>query len=127
MDKVVIILTDGFNQAFDHYNSGPEGWDYTAYSAPAWSDASNYNSYGRLNWTNTQIVNMVDNSLGAICENMKAAGVIVYAITFDGGSPALYQGCATTPGHYIDVESGDDLTAAFTQIGEELADLRISE
>ena len=127
MDKVAIILTDGFNQAFDHYTSGPEGWDYTAYSAPAWADGSNYNSYGRLNWTNTQIVNMVDTNLAAICENMKAAGIIVYAITFDGGSPGLYQGCATSPGHYIDVESGDDLTAAFTQIGEELAELRISE
>ncbi len=70
---------------------------------------------------------MVDNSLAAICSNMKAAGIIVYAITFDGGSPGLFQGCATSPGHYIDVESGADLTAAFTQIGEELAELRISE
>ena len=50
-----------------------------------------------------------------------------FSWTFDGGSPSLFQNCATSPGHYIDVESGDDLTAAFTQIGEELAELRISE
>ncbi len=127
MDKVVIILTDGFNQAFDHYTPGPEGWDYTAYSEPAFSDTSNYNSYGRLNWSSAQIVSMVDQSLARICENMKAEGIIVYSITFDGGSPSLFQNCATSIGHYIDVESGDDLTAAFTQIGEELADLRISQ
>ncbi len=127
MDKVVIILTDGFNQAFDHYTSGPEGWDHTAYSAPAWTDTSNYNAYGRLNWNNTNIVNMVDNSLAAICTNMKAEGIIIYSITFDGGSPGLFQGCATSMAHYIDVESGDDLNAAFTRIGEELAELRISE
>ena len=61
---------------------------------------------------------------------MKAAGIIVYTVGFDlAGDPnaqALMAGCATDAAHAYLATTGADLTAAFQEIGQNIASLRVA-
>lgn len=122
IDKVVVILTDGVNQFYDHPPSGPVGSDYTAYRR------REEGVLGTTSWTG--VTNEINGRMAATCAAMKAEGVVIYAITFklsDGGTKALFEGCATTPDHYFDSPSNDQLSAIFQEIGTELSNLRLAQ
>jgi Flp pilus assembly protein TadG len=121
MDKVVVILTDGQNQFYDHDSGAAPGSDYTA--------------YGRLEalgvTTLAQGRAVLDGRMASTCGAMKAEGIRIYAITF-GGSPdataqALFRNCASTPAMYYHAPTNAILAEVFTAIGGELANLRIVE
>lgn len=106
MSKAVIIMTDGANTT----NSNVR----TAYDYPS---VSGMNS--------TQL----NSKTTAVCNAMKAQGVIVYTILFQETNTTiktLLRSCATTPDHFFDSPTEASLQAAFNAIGDSLANLRIS-
>jgi hypothetical protein len=142
IQKVVVLMTDGENQWFDWPDAapgrGPAGWtddfdaDYTAYGrirenrlglagAPraAWRGGSG---------TAAQEINA---RMLRLCASMRAQGIIIYTVVFNvaAGSPAqaLYQNCATRPEYYFNSPTQADLQASFRTIGEQLANLRLSQ
>jgi Flp pilus assembly protein TadG len=121
MDKVVVLLTDGVNQFYDHPPSGPDGSDYTAYGRVGW---------GRLGTTNmTTATNRINQRMASACSAMKTNGVSIYTITFDvpnATTRALYLDCASKAGNYFDSPTNEALRAAFRQIGTTLSNLRLA-
>ncbi|PIR33563.1 MAG: hypothetical protein COV36_02420 [Alphaproteobacteria bacterium CG11_big_fil_rev_8_21_14_0_20_44_7] len=123
MEKVVIILTDGQNQFYDHNGGGPSGSDYTA--------------YGRLQeeiigaGINTQGEGTaeINAQFSQTCEDMKDEGIIIYTITFQtsGSIRDVYRDCATSNAHYFDSPSNDELDEVFEEIGDSLSNLRLSK
>lgn len=105
--KAVLIMTDGvFNTA---YKSGhTQSWD--AQVAQAYAE------------------------FGEICTGMKAQGIKVFTVAFalssepepdrSRGLDALSQ-CATSPAHFFDAETNDQLRAAFQSIADQLSSMRI--
>jgi Flp pilus assembly protein TadG len=72
-----------------------------------------------------------------LCQNMKAAGVIVYTVGFDIGAAQNMTGpidsagelmarCATNPDRAFQASSSTDLSDAFRDIGRDITRLRIS-
>lgn len=116
--KAVIIMTDGeFNTP---YNSGVIAVDAGAGSGGN-SDKINQNATNGDPFTQGQ----------ALCDSMKAAGVIVYTVGFQisagGRAAALLADCATSPQYAHLPASGADLSAAFAEIGRDITRLRISK
>jgi Flp pilus assembly protein TadG len=66
----------------------------------------------------------------AQCAAMKAQDYTIYAVTFmmNGTLDSLYRACATSPDHVFDVNSSNDLVAAFQFIGSDIvaSSLRLS-
>jgi Flp pilus assembly protein TadG len=116
--KAVIIMTDGeFNTP---YNSG-----VIAQNAGAGSGTN-------LDKINRNATNGDPFAQGAaLCNAMKARGVIVYTVGFQissgGSAAALLAGCASSPHHAHLPTSGSDLSEAFAAIGRDITRLRISK
>ena len=106
-DKVILMMTDGVNTM-----------------------SSTYSAYGRSNEHDVD-ANDLDDGLAAVCENVKAAGILVYAVTFDDGvdedTKDLYRECANSIANYHDAPTQDDLEDVFEQIARELSKLHIKE
>ncbi|MCL4766066.1 MAG: pilus assembly protein [Hyphomicrobiaceae bacterium] len=102
LQKIAILMTDGV------YNT--KGGD----------------QYGDSSST---AVTLSNNSI-QICENMKAAGVIVYAVGFDLGGSYLpiktLSKCASSPEHFYNTTTGDQLRQAFRDIALKISTLRLA-
>ncbi len=121
MDKVIVVLTDGQNQFYDHNGGGPQGSDYTAY------DRLNVFGYATLDQARAEI----DNRFAALCTTIKQTGIKIFAITF-GSTPnastqSLYRTCASNTGFYFHAPSNDELQTVFDTIGRQLSNLRLSQ
>lgn len=126
-DKVVVMLTDGDNNVYDHNGGGPRGSDYTAYGRL--HDASFMGpgttatvAQGRAN---------LDARMTTICNRMKTEGILIYTITF-GTQPVtstqdLYRTCATRPEYYFHSPNNSTLRTVFRTIGIQLSNLRIAQ
>ena len=115
--KAVIIMTDGeFNTP---YNSG-------VIAQNAGSGSGGTNDKINQNSTNGDPFSQGE----ALCDAMKAAGVIVYTVGFQissgGNAAALLADCASSPQHAHLPSSGSDLSEAFAAIGRDITSLRIS-
>lgn len=120
MDKVVVMLTDGNNQWYDHPPSGPDGSDYGGYGRLGWGRLGTTNSGAALTEVNSRMLQT--------CTAMKAHGIIIYTITFqlnNNTTKQLYRDCATGPTYYFDSPSNSELQTVFRKIGDELSNLRI--
>jgi hypothetical protein len=116
--KAVIIMTDGeFNTP---YNTGVIARNAGSGSGGTW-DKINQNS------TNGDPFSQGE----ALCDAMKASGVIVYTVGFQissgGNAAALLAACASSPHHAHLPSSGSDLSEAFAAIGRDITRLRISK
>jgi Flp pilus assembly protein TadG len=104
-DKVVLIMTDGVNTM-----------------------SNVYSAYGRSNEHNID-ANDLDDRFTETCNNMKAEGILIYAVTFDDGvdddTKDLFRECATIPANYHDAPTQEDLEDVFEQIARELSNLYI--
>lgn len=120
VDKVVILLTDGQNQFYDHGGGGPSGSDMTA--------------YGRLHDFGYATLALgrqeIDRRMARMCEQMKGAGIELYTVTFgstpDDDTKALYRDCATSPGNYFHSPNNEQLQTAFRSIAGRMSYLRVS-
>lgn len=94
--KVMVLMTDG---AFNM-------WNYSV--TPAVDNATEQSEY--------------------LCAAMKAEGIIIFTIAFDAPAnvQTLMAGCATSPAHYFNATSEDDLENAFDSISDRFAGTRIS-
>jgi len=122
MNKVVILMTDGMNSM--------TGGNFTAY---------NYLDKNVLGTTSvTTATTTLDTRTLAVCNNLKANGVLIYTIGFgtngnnDPSDPTsvngpLLQACASKPEYYFLAPTNAELQSAFQQIGDSLANLRISQ
>jgi len=115
--KAVIIMTDGeFNTP---YNTGVIAQDAGSGSGGTTDkinqNATNGDPFGQS---------------AALCDAMKAQGVIVYTVGFlvatGGNAATLLANCATSPSHAYLPASGSDLSEAFAAIGRDITKLRIS-
>lgn len=134
MNKVVILMTDGDNTLKGTNSTG---------TAPSYPSA--YTAYGLTgnNWLSvtgsectsgadcTKGVNEINKRTTAVCNAMKAQGIIIYTIALgtglDSTSKSLLQGCATSPSYYFLSPTTNELQGIFQQIGDSLANLRISQ
>ncbi len=96
--------------------------DYTAYGRV---------SEGRLGTTSGGAATTeINNRMLTVCNAMKSEGIIIFAITFRLNNSAtrdLYRNCATSPAHYFDSPSNDELQDVFHEIGNELTNLRLAQ
>jgi Flp pilus assembly protein TadG len=114
MNKAVVIMTDGENT---HGNSSRTAYWYL-------SD----NKLGTTNATNA--VTQLDNRLSQVCTAMKAKNIFIYTIMFGTTTTAnqnLLKACATQPDFFFPTVSDAELQAAFSAIGDSLANLRVSK
>lgn len=115
MYKVVVLMSDGDN-TIDNSSRG-------AY----W-----YLNAGKLGTTNsgTAVTRMNDRTR-QICTSMKANGVIIYTIALGSSVSTtgrnLLRDCATNPDYYFLSPTTNELQNIFRQIGDSLANLRISQ
>ena len=138
--KAIIILTDGENlvsqqTAFRSACSQGQG-AFTAVN-PRYDShytAYGYTSQGRLgpNPGREAINNELDARFAQVCENMRTLPnpIEIYTITFDLDDEAtqqLFRECATDESNYFNSPDAAALSAAFTAIGAELSNLRISQ
>ena len=138
--KAIIILTDGQNlvsqqTAFISACSQGQG-AFTAVN-PRYDShytAYGYTSQGRLGADTdpNAINNELDARFAQVCENMKNLPnpIEIFTITFDLDNPdtqQLFRECATDESKYFNSPDAAALSAAFTAIGAELSNLRISQ
>lgn len=69
----------------------------------------------------------IDPRTSAVCANIKAANIRIYAIRVIDGDAALLQNCATGASMYYDVQQASQLDSVFQSIAQSLATLRISK
>jgi Flp pilus assembly protein TadG len=73
----------------------------------------------------------VDSRMTAVCTNAKAAGIVIYALFVDiggtQGNSSVMQSCATDSSKYWDLTSASQISAAFTAIGQQITNLRVSQ
>ena len=114
MQKVMILLTDGQNTMSNSTR--------TAY----W-----YLSDNKLGTTNSsKSVDELDKRTLAVCNAMKAKGIIIYTILYDlidRDIENLYKACATKPDYFFSSPNSATLQSAFQAIGDSLSNLRISK
>jgi Flp pilus assembly protein TadG len=127
-DKVIVLLTDGNNEVYDHNSDKlPRGSDFTAYGY----------LYDMLddsgNKTITSIAKgneLLDKRMAGMCEDIKKNGVIIYAITYgskpDAATQTLFGKCATSPDYYYHAPDGAKMKSVFKKIGRQLGNLRIA-
>lgn len=120
IDKVIVVLTDGNNQFYDHNGGGPEGSDFTAY------DRLHLFGYPTLSAGRDEL----NSRFATLCEDIKATGIQIFAITFGSGANgarSLYETCASNPGFYFHAPTNAELDNVFDTIGRQLSNLRLSQ
>jgi hypothetical protein len=96
---VVILFTDGLNTG-DRWN-------------------------GDLSNTNSQ----VDAKMGTLCTNIKNSGVTIYTVQIDtdgAGQSAVLPACASGTGNFFMLTQPSQIATAFSQIGTQIAKLRVA-
>jgi len=87
--------------------------------------------YGNGSATSTQVdARMYDSSGNGTCANIKAAGIVIYAIQVNtGGDPTstLLQNCATDSSKFFLLTSATQIITTFNTIGTNLTKLRIAQ
>lgn len=129
VDKVVIILTDGVNQVYDHDGGGPLGSDYTGFGRVGEGRVRQDGSGTPLTDAG-DAKDELDRRMLETCTTMKDEGIRIYTITFqvdNDDTRDLFRDCASSVDHYFNSPSNAELQDTFTQIATELSNLRIAE
>lgn len=138
--KVLVVLTDGQNAFWPNWKP----FDYTAYGRldeGVLPDGQGKRIGQSLNNGNTQSHQdraraELNKRTAETCENIKKAGITVYAITFDVDSlptsesteiQSLFRNCATNPNFYFDSPDSEALGEAFSAIAQSISQLRLSQ
>jgi len=132
--KAIIILTDGENLVSQQTADCFQGQEAVNPRYDSHYTAYGYTSQGRLgpNPGREAINNELDARFAQVCENMRTLPnpIEIYTITFDLDDEAtqqLFRECATDESNYFNSPDAAALSAAFTAIGAELSNLRISQ
>ena len=98
LDKVIILLTDGDNTE---------------------------NRWVPFTQNKTQ-VEKIDARTRLACTNAKDANIKIYTVRVINGNTSLLRECATSTDMFFDVEDASQLSAVFSTIAQNLANLRLS-
>lgn len=118
--KVMVVMTDGENMLVRSDND---------------SVLSDYSAYGHLRWgrypaENTNSARQyIDSRTLAACTNAKAAGVLVYTVTFGLSNRAtrrFWDSCATEHSMSYHVDTARELQGAFNSIATAVGELRLT-
>lgn len=71
--------------------------------------------------------NSIDARTKLACTNVKAANIKLYTVRVINGNATLLQGCATKSDMYYDVQNASQLSAVFSTIAQNLANLRLAK
>jgi Flp pilus assembly protein TadG len=121
--KIVVFLTDGWNEA-----TGINDSDGTYYSGIGYAWQNRIGVGASASQTQRQAA--LDARTAALCTNMKAEGIIIYTVRIDvsgSQSPAVLQNCATNTSDFFDVPDVSNLNATFQQIANQIGQLRLSK
>jgi Flp pilus assembly protein TadG len=137
--KAVVLMTDGVNEETSSYN----GFGEVTGNAPGKSGCSstekNYNSGACQSGGNYDIkskgIAQIDAEEEAVCDALRAQGVTIFSVFLNSNTtpgPAISYCAGTQPGDgtnsgYFYQASNDTLVAAFTQIGQQLTTLRVTQ
>lgn len=121
--KAVIILTDGENTFLTCSNTFCRSYN-TPYGYPDDMRLGASDSAGG--------VAALNNKVSQICTNMRAEGILLYAVMFDlpagaSSTKTLFQNCVGDPQRFFDAADSIELDAAFQTIAVDLTRLRLSE
>lgn len=75
------------------------------------------------------MVNYINAREEALCDAIKATGIVIYTIQFRDASTdnaTRLRNCATTPDHYYHAADAQELQQAFDAIGSGIGDLRLT-
>ena len=134
--KVIILMTDGFNNwtpTAGYGTSSPYGNNASSYSPFGYYENNRlaaYASGGTTNSSNWRSV--MDTATLAACTNAKNAGIQIFTVGFsvpsdpiDAAGTTLLQNCATLPSMYYPASDGNGLIAAFNSIAQAMSGLRL--
>ena len=76
-------------------------------------------------WSTSQ--NSIDARTKLACDNAKDANIKLYTVRVINGNTTLLKGCATKPEMYYDVQNASQLSAVFSAIAQDLAQLRVAK
>lgn len=130
LTKIVILLTDGDNTNGSRAN--PNGSIYAGIGY-AWQKrllkAGSTTTYVDKDTAESDRTLALNDRQAKLCANMKAKGVIIYAIGVgvSASSKTLLQSCSSGNDYYFDVTNTSQLTAVFDTIAGAIANLRISK
>jgi Flp pilus assembly protein TadG len=147
MKKVIVLMTDGNNQWYDWPGGAPGAGpaNLSDGTPTGWKNDGNtdFTGYGRLldndmnlpagQNTQANATTNINNKMLQLCTIIKQQGIIIYCILFDhdGGvtsdTETLFQNCASSPQNYFLDATDAQLQATFSNIGGQLASLRISQ
>jgi Flp pilus assembly protein TadG len=124
--KALVLFTDGENMitATDNHNG-------SVYSGYNYAELSVGGSY-RLDDDVDDAIDELDDKTEDLCENVKSAGIRLYAITFGSMSSEdeeLMENCATEDDGeplYYHAPTTSDLEDIFREIGEDLSEIHLS-
>lgn len=115
MYKVMVLMSDG-----DNVISNSSRGAYWYLSSNKLGTTNQSTAQSRLNDRTLQV-----------CNSMKANDIIIYTIALGSNVSTtgrnLLRDCATSPDHYFLSPTTNDLQTIFRQIGDSLANLRISQ
>ena len=119
--KIVVMMTDGQNQNTSNSNSNASFYSGDGY---IWQ-----NRLGITSGTQAQRQAALDARETAVCNNMKAQGIVIYTVRVDvqDSNYAVIQGCASSPGDFFDVQDATQLNAVFNTIAGAIENLRIAQ
>jgi hypothetical protein len=139
MRKAVVLLSDGDNNWLGDPRVAPSlqgtELDYNAYGRlrdrrlPI-SIATGGDAWRTLDTNRNRAEEALDTRFTAVCDAMRAQGIIIYVIGFEVQQEAhrtLLRNCATSPQHYFESPNAATLQSVFTQIGNQLSSLRLTE
>jgi hypothetical protein len=134
MNKVVVLMTDGDNTELGSSSAGTATSNpglYTAYGFPNQNNLALPSGECTTGGDCSAGEQEIDNRTTAVCGAMKAQGIIIYTIALGTGissnSQTLLRNCATSPSYYFLSPTTSQLQTIFQQIGDSLANLRISQ
>jgi uncharacterized protein YegL len=76
-------------------------------------------------WTST--ASQIDARTKKVCDNIKKAGITIYAVLVMAGNSNLLQSCASDPSKYFMLTSADQIITTFDKIGTALSQLRVAK
>jgi hypothetical protein len=139
--KVIVLMTDGENTSLNNNNDAFQS-DYSSYQfRRLWTDYQYDTSPSAgqpgipAAWRRTGIsgsssmVSYINSREEALCDAVKATGIVVYTIQFRDASTDnanRLRNCATTPDHYFHADNAQELQEAFDAIGSGIGDLRLT-
>lgn len=135
--KVMIVMTDGFNEpSFEAYSSDWNGSDYSSWGyrkdgrlADTDGIIGNQNEYNAFN-SQADMTAVMNAKTEATCANAKAAGIEVYTIGLSPPSQASIDSltrCSSGAGYYFFPTDPTELVGVFITIAGQLAQLRLAQ